>query len=81
MQLLEGQTIHKAIDLGSDDGRIVITLTERGIKADGYEINPLLVMQSRHQIRKKAYRTELTSTVAISGTLIYPLMIRSFFSV
>lgn len=41
-----------AVDLGSGDGRIVIALAEAGLTAHGYEINPILVWWSRHQIKK-----------------------------
>jgi hypothetical protein len=40
-------------DLGSGDGRIVITAASRyGVKAVGFEINPLLVKESRESIRE-----------------------------
>jgi SAM-dependent methyltransferase len=40
-------------DLGSGDGRIVITAASRyGVKAVGFEINPLLVKESRERIRE-----------------------------
>ena len=39
----------KAVDLGSGDGRMVIELAKLGYEAHGYEINPLLVWQSRHK--------------------------------
>ena len=42
----------KIADLGSGDGRIVIALAQAGAEAHGYEINPLLVLWSRHKIRK-----------------------------
>ncbi len=42
----------KVVDLGSGDGRIVIACAERGIKAEGYEINPILVLLSRRAIRR-----------------------------
>lgn len=41
----------KAVDLGSGNGKIVIALAKRGIKAHGYEINPLLVVWSHILIR------------------------------
>jgi hypothetical protein len=41
------------IDLGSGDGRIIITAASQGIKAIGYENNPFLVRQSRQQIKDK----------------------------
>lgn len=39
------------IDLGSGDGKIIIAAATRGAKAIGYELNPLLVIQSRRQIK------------------------------
>jgi cyclopropane fatty-acyl-phospholipid synthase-like methyltransferase len=42
----------KAADLGSGDGRVVIALARRGAEAHGYEINPLLVLRSRRNIRE-----------------------------
>ena len=42
----------KAADLGSGDGRVVISLATRGAEAHGYEINPLLVLRSRSNIRR-----------------------------
>lgn len=42
----------KIVDLGSGDGRIVIACAKRGIRAEGYEINPILVLLSRRAIRR-----------------------------
>jgi cyclopropane fatty-acyl-phospholipid synthase-like methyltransferase len=42
----------KAADLGSGDGRLVIALAKMGAEAHGYEINPLLVILSRINIRR-----------------------------
>ena len=42
----------KIADLGSGDGRIVVTLAEAGIETHGYEINPFLVLHSRKMIRE-----------------------------
>lgn len=42
----------RLIDLGSGDGRIVIAFAQKGIAAEGFEINPLLVWYSRWKIRK-----------------------------
>ncbi len=49
--LLQIQPGEKAADLGSGDGRIVIELARAGAKAEGYEINPLLVLTSRKNIK------------------------------
>ena len=43
----------KLVDLGSGDGRIVIAAAKRGIKSYGYEMNPILVLISRNNIRKQ----------------------------
>jgi precorrin-6B methylase 2 len=40
-------------DFGSGDGRLLIACAERGAFAEGYEINPMLVHQSRRAIRRK----------------------------
>jgi len=42
----------KVADLGSGDGRILIALARAGAEAHGYEIDPFLVILSRHSIRK-----------------------------
>lgn len=42
----------RAADLGSGDGRVLIALAKRGAEAHGYEVNPLLVMRSRANIRR-----------------------------
>lgn len=39
-------------DIGSGDGRIVITFARAGAEAHGYEINPILVWFSRRAIRR-----------------------------
>jgi cyclopropane fatty-acyl-phospholipid synthase-like methyltransferase len=40
------------IDFGSGDGVVVIETAKRGIKAIGYEMDPLLVKSSRKKIKK-----------------------------
>ena len=50
----------KAADLGSGDGRIVIGLARAGAEAHGYEINPLLALWSRYQIRKAGLSDQAT---------------------
>jgi hypothetical protein len=42
----------KAADLGSGDGRVVIALAMKGAEAHGYEVNPVLVVISRRNIRR-----------------------------
>ncbi len=51
-RLLEIKPGDKAVDLGSGDGRLVIALAQAGIEAHGYEIDPLLVWQSRRKIKQ-----------------------------
>ncbi len=46
----------KAVDLGSGDGRVVIELASRGAAAEGYEINPILVLAARLNIRRAGLR-------------------------
>jgi len=46
----------RAADLGSGDGRIVIALARRGAEAHGFEINPVLVLLSRRNIRRAGLR-------------------------
>jgi len=41
----------KAADLGSGDGRVVCALARAGAEAHGFEINPILVLVSRRNIR------------------------------
>ena len=43
----------KILDLGSGDGRIVMSFAKKGLESHGYEINPLLVFISRRKIRKE----------------------------
>lgn len=38
-------------DLGSGDGRVLIACARQGIRAEGFEINPILVFLSRRRIR------------------------------
>lgn len=47
--LKTGDTI---ADLGSGDGRLLMACARRGIRAEGYEINPILVFLSRRTIRR-----------------------------
>ena len=52
LSLLNVKRFEKAVDLGSGDGRIVIEMAKKGAIAYGYEINPLLVLIAKWQIRK-----------------------------
>jgi len=47
---LKGEEI--SADLGSGDGRVVIAFARKGIQAHGFEINPLLVLISKINIRR-----------------------------
>jgi len=58
--LLQIQPGEKAADLGSGDGRVIIELAKAGAKAQGYEINPLLVLASRRNIRNVAVAKQAT---------------------
>jgi len=42
----------KAADLGSGDGRVVIALARRDAEAHGFEVNPVLVLLARRNIRR-----------------------------
>ena len=42
----------RVIDLGSGDGRILIEAAKRGATAVGYEIDPILVAESKRKIAK-----------------------------
>lgn len=42
----------KLLDLGSGDGRIVIAAARKGVQAEGFELNPILVWISRRRIKK-----------------------------
>lgn len=49
LALKKGQTFY---DLGCGDGRTLMAAAERGIKAVGYELNPLLVLAARWRTRR-----------------------------
>ncbi|MGD0727034.1 MAG: hypothetical protein ABSB63_15890 [Spirochaetia bacterium] len=49
--LADVQRGEKAADLGSGDGRVVIALAFKGAESHGYEVNPVLVLISRRNIR------------------------------
>lgn len=53
MLKLSGATKRDVVmDLGSGDGRILIEAGKLGIKSIGYEIDPVLVIESRKKIQK-----------------------------
>lgn len=43
----------KITDLGSGDGRVLIEIAKKGVMAVGYEINPLLVLKAKMEIKKQ----------------------------
>ena len=43
-----------AADLGAGDGRVVIALARQGAEAHGFEVNPILVLLARRNIRRAA---------------------------
>ncbi|MEK7516623.1 MAG: hypothetical protein AAB562_03435 [Patescibacteria group bacterium] len=50
---LAGLKPHERLfDLGSGDGRILLAAAERGARAEGWEINPVLVLASRLRIAR-----------------------------
>jgi ribosomal protein L11 methylase PrmA len=51
-RLAEVRPGEKAVDLGSGDGRVLCALARAGAEAHGYEINPILVLVSRRNIRR-----------------------------
>lgn len=53
IQLAEVKPGQLLVDLGSGDGRLVISGALQGAQAVGYEINPLLVLYSRLKARLK----------------------------
>jgi hypothetical protein len=55
-EMAEVRSGERAVDLGSGDGRVVIELAVRGAAAEGYEINPILVLVSRLKIRSAGLR-------------------------
>lgn len=49
------------VDLGAGDGRVVTAFAQHGLRAEGYELNPLLVWVGRRGIR----RAEVTRSARI----------------
>jgi len=52
IKIVEIKSGQRLADLGSGDGRILIAFARQGAQAHGYEINPLLVLSSRHKIKQ-----------------------------
>ena len=53
IKLLDPKTGEKIIDLGSGNGKILFEIVKFGAKAYGIEINPLLVYETKRQIKLK----------------------------
>jgi hypothetical protein len=51
-EMAEVQPGERAADLGSGDGRVLIALAGKGAESHGYEVNPVLVLLSRRNIRR-----------------------------
>ncbi len=58
--LADIQTEDRIIDLGSGNGAILHALAERGITAEGIELNPLLVAESRKTLKAAGYGELIT---------------------
>lgn len=56
IELLDIKKGERIADLGSGDGRIVIAAAKKGATAVGYEINYLLVLLSRKNIKKSGLK-------------------------
>lgn len=54
--LSEGQTL---IELGCGDGKVLVAAAERGAKAVGYELNPLLVLVAWWRTRRYGKRVRV----------------------
>jgi cyclopropane fatty-acyl-phospholipid synthase-like methyltransferase len=49
----------KVADLGSGDGRVLVALAKAGVIAEGYEIDPLLIFQSRRLVKKHGLENKI----------------------
>ena len=61
-------------DLGSGDGRIVMAMAKAGAEAHGYEVNPMLVLWSRREIRRK----NLSSNAFVHWKSFWPVNLGQF---
>lgn len=52
IMLAQPKPKEKAVDLGSGNGKIILTLAQLKIEAHGYEINPFLVWWTTYRIKK-----------------------------
>lgn len=59
LNLKRGQTF---VDLGSGDGCMLVEAAQRGLKAEGYEINPFLVIYSWLRTRRFGRRVRVKWT-------------------
>ena len=50
----------RVAELGSGDGRVAIALARAGNKVDGFEINPLLVLLARRNVRRSGLAKSIT---------------------
>lgn len=60
MRFADIKSGHRVVDLGSGDGRVIIAAAERGAVAIGYEINPVLVWQSRRAIARAGFQKSVS---------------------
>lgn len=52
VKLLGAKPDQAVVDLGAGEGRLLIALAKTGVKAYGYEINPLLVLRAKKKIKQ-----------------------------
>lgn len=53
LQLAQVKNGERVIDIGAGDGKVVIALAKKGIKAEGVELNPILVRRAYKQITEQ----------------------------
>ncbi len=58
-ELLNPKKGKKFLDIGAGDGRIVMEAAKHGLKAYGYEINPLLVFVSNFRIKRSGLKASV----------------------
>lgn len=49
LKIRKGSTV---VDLGSGDGRVLMSASKHGYKAIGYELNPVLALVSKYRLRE-----------------------------
>ncbi len=52
LKLIKSYSPERILDMGSGDGRLVISLAQQGCQVDGIELNPWLVVRSRRAIKR-----------------------------